>query len=93
VTTIAPQALFMLNNAFVTENAKHFAARLMADVPADERAQIERAYVTLFGRSATQEEISIGRTFLAAAAKREPATSWTEYIHVLLCANEFCYVD
>jgi hypothetical protein len=93
VTTVAPQALFMLNNSFVTESAKYFAARPLTDVPTDERAQIQQAYSALFGRSASEEEIFIGRQFLAIAAKRDQSTSWAEYIHVLLCANEFCYVD
>ena len=93
VTTVAPQALFMLNNTFVTENAKHFAAKLLAEVPTDEQAQIQRAYSALFGRSPTEKRVAIGKQFLAAAAKRDPSTAWSEYIHVLMCANEFCYVD
>jgi hypothetical protein len=93
VTTVAPQALFMLNNTFVTENAKHFAAKLLADNSSDEGARIQRAYSTLFGRRATENETVVGKEFLAAAAKRQPSTAWSEYIHVLLCANEFCYVD
>jgi hypothetical protein len=93
VTTVAPQALFMLNNAFVTENAKHFAAKLLADVPTDEQAKIERAYAVLFGRSPTETDAATGKQLLAAATKRDQATAWNEYIHVLLCANEFCYVD
>ena len=60
VTTVAPQALFMLNNTFVTENAKHFAAKLLAEVPTDVQAQIQRAYSTLFGRSPTESEAAIG---------------------------------
>jgi hypothetical protein len=93
VTTVAPQALFMLNNSFVTENARHLAEKLLADVPTGKQSQIERAYLTLYGRSATDSEITIAKDFLAAAARRHPATAWNEYIHVLLCANEFCYVD
>jgi hypothetical protein len=93
VTTVAPQALFMLNNTFITENARHFAAKLMAEAPADDQAKIQRAYSTLFGRSPTESETAIGKDFLAAAAKRDQSTAWSEYIHVLMCANEFCYVD
>jgi hypothetical protein len=93
VTTVAPQALFMLNNAFLTANARHFAAKILTDVPMDDRAQIQLAYTTLFGRSANEKEIAIGKELLAAAAKRQPSSAWNEYIHVLMCANEFCYVD
>ncbi|MEX2171524.1 MAG: DUF1549 and DUF1553 domain-containing protein [Pirellulales bacterium] len=93
VTTIAPQALFMLNDAFVIENAQHTAAKLAAEIPTDDSARIARAYVILFGRQPTQSEASIGRELLAAAAQRDPSTAWGEYIHVLLCSNEFCQLD
>jgi hypothetical protein len=93
VTTVAPQALFMLNNTFVTENAKHFAAKLLAEGPTDERARIHLAYTTLFGRDPTEKEVSIGEQFLAAAVKRNESAAWNEYIHVLFCTSEFCYVD
>jgi hypothetical protein len=93
VTTVAPQALFMLNNAFVKESARSIATKLLAEAPADEHARIQLAYSTLFGRVATENEVTIGTQFLATATQRDPSTAWTEYIHVLLCANEFCYVD
>jgi hypothetical protein len=93
VTTIAPQALFMLNDGFVLENSQHIAAKLHAEIPADERARIDRAYVTLFGRQPTDPEVSIANEFLAVAMRRDPATAWSEYVHVLLCSNEFCQLD
>jgi hypothetical protein len=93
VTTVAPQALFMLNNAFVSENAGHFAAKLSMEATIDEPSRIQRAYSILFGRSASENEIAVGKELLAAAAKRHPSSAWSEYIHVLMCANEFCYVD
>jgi hypothetical protein len=30
---------------------------------------------------------------IAQARKRNPETVWNEYAHVLLCTNEFCYVE
>jgi hypothetical protein len=93
VTTVAPQALFMLNNTFVTENAKHFSAKLLAAVPVDQRARIRRAYETLFARSPTERELAGAEQFLAAAAQRNASVAWGEYVHVLFCTSEFCYVD
>jgi hypothetical protein len=93
VTTVAPQSLFMLNNAFVTENAQHFAAKLLVEVPTDRRARIHRAYETLFGRLPVEKEVAVAEQFLAAAAKRNESGAWSEYVHVLFCTNEFCYVD
>jgi hypothetical protein len=93
VTTVAPQALFLLNNAFVTDNAKYCAARLQSEVPNGDRPRIERAYEIVLGRCATEKELSIGEQFLAAAVKKDASAAWSEYIHVLFCTSEFSYVD
>jgi hypothetical protein len=93
VTTIAPQALFLLNDGFVFEAAQHLAAKLLAEVPTDDNARINRAYVTLFARQPSEPEVSIAKEFLAAATERDPNTAWSEYLHVLLCSNEFCQLD
>ena len=34
-----------------------------------------------------------GLRILAVATQRNPETAWSAYAHVLLCTNEFCYVD
>jgi hypothetical protein len=93
VTTVAPQALFMLNNGFVTENARHCAAKLLAETLNDQRARIHRAYETLLARSPTEQELSIAERFLTAANRRNESAAWSELMHVLFCTNEFSYVD
>jgi len=92
-STIAPQALFFLNNDFVHRQAAQIAQRLERKAPDDERYRIERAYQLLFGRLPEEDEVSVGLNLLAKAAGRDPAQAWSEYVHVLLCSNEFCYVD
>ncbi|MBV9123322.1 MAG: hypothetical protein JO112_08195, partial [Planctomycetes bacterium] len=56
---------------------------------------IRRAYELLYGRPASAEEARLGLAFLAhTQAQGEPsAGAWEEYCQVLLCANEFLYVD
>jgi hypothetical protein len=93
VTTVAPQSLFMLNNQFVIESAKQLAAKLAVDATTEQRARIDRVYVTLFARSPTEKEVSIAERFLAAATKRNASAAWSEYVHVLFCSSEFSYVD
>lgn len=93
VTTVAPQALFMLNNAFVIENSRHVAAQWQADIPTDESARIRHAFNTLFGRPPSGPELEIATEFLAAASKRDVTSAWQELAHILLCTSEFCYVD
>ncbi len=90
VSTVAPQSLFLLNHKFALEQAKQLAERLIRVVPNDtpdmELARIQRAYRLLFNRLATDEEIAIARDLVARS-------SWDDLAHVLLCSNEFVYID
>jgi len=47
----------------------------------------------LYGRPASDEEVQIGQKLLSTWASLGPETAWAEYAHVLLCANEFIYID
>lgn len=93
VSTIAPQALFFLNNDFVHQQASNLARQIARAAPDNDRDRIERAYLVLFGREPAAAEVDIGLEMLAAARRRDVNTAWAEYAHVLLCTNEFCYVD
>jgi hypothetical protein len=93
VSTVAPQALFVVNSAFVQGQATHLARRLIEPVPHGEAARIDRAYRWLYGRPPRSEEVEMGRSFLARAAARGPEAAWFDFAHVLLCSNELIYVD
>jgi hypothetical protein len=93
VSTVAPQALFFMNGKFVRSQARNIANRLETEVPDGDEARIEHAYELLYGRSPDEGEIAIGLRLLAEATVRQPEFAWSEYVHVLLCANEFIYVD
>ena len=88
VSTVAPQALFLLNHEFVKAQAKHVAERIIRDEPKDEAARVGRLFQLLFARPATADELSIARKLTA----RGPS-GWVDLAHVLLCGNEFVYVD
>ncbi len=94
VSTVAPQALFLLNHPFAIEQTKALTQRILAENPKDE-SRIEQAYVLLYGRPPSKEELQIGLDFLAQIGKSEKETeaAWQEYCQILLCANEFIYVD
>ena len=104
VSTVAPQALFLLNDPFAIEQARSLSRRLLAEAK-DDAARIDRAYRLLYGRPASPEEARIGQAFLARARKAPTAsmagpgapnveeTAWTAYSQILLSANEFMYVD
>jgi Protein of unknown function (DUF1553)/Protein of unknown function (DUF1549) len=64
VSTTGPQALTFLNGAFIQEQARHFAARLVAETGQAAKDQVERAFVLAIGRSPRPEESCAAVEFL-----------------------------
>ena len=83
----------MLNSDFVRAQAAEFAKRILREAPADETTRIQWAYQVLFARPARTEELAIARQLLAKSGQPEAETAWRDLAHVLLCTNEFIYVD
>ena len=93
VSTVAPQALFLLNHPFALEQTKQIAA-LAENASSDDRKRIQWLYQTLYGRPPTSAETKLGVAALDAARGRgDEAVAWEQYCQALLCANEFVYVD
>jgi hypothetical protein len=93
VSTIAPQSLFFLNHDFVAAQAKHLAERLIRDVPKCETERIQRAFQLLYSRPASALEVEIARSLVVQAGKPNAEAGWVDLAHVLLCSNEFVYLD
>jgi hypothetical protein len=97
VSTVAPQALFLLNNPFTLQQARHLADRVIAEAPAEraesESLRIQHAYRLLFQRPPIDEELAIARELVSQSAPAEPKAGWIALAHVLLCSNEFAYLD
>lgn len=98
--TVPPQALYLMNNPFISEQAARFAARLLA-ATGELRGRIDLAHRLAYGRHARSDEVDravdyLGR-FQAELARQgvpSPATeAWTSYARILLAANEFVYLD
>jgi hypothetical protein len=92
-STVAPQALFLLNNPFALARTRTLARRILQSGN-DDRVRIEQAYRWLYARPPHEDELAIGLAFLAegsSAGARDK--TWEEYAQVLLCANEFLYID
>lgn len=95
-TTIAPQALHLMNNPTMRRAAKSLAARL--EPSADPSAAIDQAYRLTLSRLPSDEERSDAVAFLReqAASYSGPAATqnaFADFCHVLLCLNEFVYVE
>ena len=66
VSTVAPQALFLLNHPFAKAQAAAFADRVMKAKSTDAE-RLDLAHRIAFGRPPTDEELKLGTEFLAAA--------------------------
>jgi hypothetical protein len=99
-TTIAPQALLLMNNAQTRYAARGFARRAAEGAVSTEDA-LRAAYEIALARQPSAEELAEGASFVAeqagsyrAAGQSEPEhLALTDYCQVLLCLNEFVYVD
>ncbi|WP_322282858.1 PSD1 and planctomycete cytochrome C domain-containing protein [Prosthecobacter sp.] len=101
-STLATQSLYLLNNAFLVEQSKRFAKRLMK-ASSDSMTRIQTAYSHAFARKPTGSEIQRAHNFICEAelmlASTENdengrlASSWAAFCQALLASNELRYVD
>lgn len=107
VTTVAPQALAMLNNDFVHAQSMLLARRVLRSTEQDLTAQIDCAWRFALGRrptpierAAAQDHIRIQTTSFSARSQDSlpdhlsaEQMALASLCHVLLNTNEFLYVD
>ncbi len=67
-TTVAPQALYLLNDPFVRTESQALAAQLLAPTQLSDAERIDRAYRLAFGRPARATETARAADYLAAYA-------------------------
>ncbi len=87
-TTVAPQALLLLNNRFVREQAEHFARRVGATSGKDSRLAVENAYWFALSRPPSSTEQELALEFLASEGQ-----DLVNLCHALLTLSEFIYLD
>jgi hypothetical protein len=101
VTTVAPQALALLNNHFVHARSDEFALRVEKDAGKDAAQRIERTWRLAFGRSPSGEESAAALThlreqhahFARSSSAEAEHLALASLCHVLLNANEYVYID
>ncbi|HEX6986743.1 MAG TPA: DUF1553 domain-containing protein, partial [Planctomycetaceae bacterium] len=89
-STVPQQALFMTNNPFVIEQARHAAARLLAEADTT-KDRITRAYRLTLGREPTAGERQAVETFLSGRPDGE--ASWALVFQALFASPEFRYLE
>jgi hypothetical protein len=97
VSNVPAQALILMNDPFVHQQAAVWAQRLLqrSMSPTD---RICEMYVSAFGRPATSEEIGQCLGFLERqgqlyGSRAEHPSAWTDLAHVLFNVKEFIFVN
>jgi len=65
-STVAPQALLMMNNEVVVRMSEKFAARVLGDAGEDSASQARRAWSLAFGQAPSDSEVAAAVDLLAA---------------------------
>ncbi|TWU17223.1 Planctomycete cytochrome C [Novipirellula galeiformis] len=99
-STIAPQALFMMNSELIDELTFAIADRLL-QIDTDLPTRINRLYLESYGRPASPEELSSATAFLSQfqtmVAKRSDKMdpqrlAWQAFCQSVVSSNEFVYL-
>ena len=101
-TTVAPQALYLMNSPFAREQG-HRLANLAIAGGADTPKRIEFAYRRALSRAATPDEVTRVTEFLVRAEKAlEPTVkdpgkrteaAWSAFAQMLFASSEFLFVE
>ncbi len=101
-TTVAPQALLLLNAPFIIEQADYLARRVKSDAGNEPAAQVDRLYRMTLGRPPKDTEKEKAIKFLNdPAMKQRPGRrsgsddpgALADLAHVVYNLNEFVWVD
>ena len=92
VTNVPLQALYLMNSAFVQDQARALATRIGTE--ADLSARLRRAFVLCFNRRPDASEIAAARAFITAAQEKTDApTALIAFCQSLLASAEFRIQD
>jgi len=98
VSNVPAQALALMNNPFVIQQAGLWADQTLRTTPqAGVPERIGRLYQLAFSRPPTEAELAQGEAFLTQQAREynvnvDNPSVWTDYCHVLINVKEFVFV-
>ena len=104
VTTVAPQALFMMNSEVVSRLTRITASELLANESLTDKARVMEIYRRSYSRVPTAEEFERATRFVAAYEQRwkesranessqAKSRAWQSLCRIILAANEFVYLE
>ena len=73
VTTVSPQSLLLMNNAYMREHAQDFAQRLFTECGTDLDKQVRRAWKICYSREPSMADVQDGIDFVKAQTEHYKA--------------------
>jgi hypothetical protein len=102
VSNVPAQALILMNDPFVAEQAHVWAKKLLADKDGTPESRVRRIYLEAFSREPTSEETAAAIGFLesqgaeyglAADQATRDERVWADFGHVIFNVKEFVFVN
>jgi hypothetical protein len=100
VSNVPAQALILMNDPFVLQQAELWAKRVLAEPNQTPEQRIAAMYEAAYARPATAEEIAAAQAFMESQAKEyglaaagDDLRVWTDLAHVLVNAKEFIFLN
>lgn len=100
-TTVATQALFLLNSPFVKHQSVMLAKRVREDFPVHEQNRLKHLYLLTTGQPATEDDVADALAFLdacsmdfesgAVTSSRARIMAWEQLCHGMLASNRFLF--
>ena len=96
ISNVPAQALAMMNNPFVVQQAELWAKRTLDEPGKTTRERLTGLYVRAFGRPPSASETSRAIGFLEAQSTQDAkgeVRAWSDLCHVLFNVKEFIFVN
>jgi len=90
-STIAPQALYLMNSPLVLRVTEMMAKQLLADKTITDVQCVERIYSKIYNRPPTAKEMRRAMAFVNGFT-RDRQSSWQALCQALVSSNEFLYL-
>jgi hypothetical protein len=95
---VPAQALILMNDPFVLEQCRHWAARLLESPELTTIERVTQLYLAAFGRAPRAEELDASSAFIAKqaelyGAEQNDGRVWSDFCHVLVNVKEFIFLN
>jgi hypothetical protein len=96
ISNVPAQALALMNNPFVLEQASVWANKVIAETP-DPAERIRQMYSAAFARQPTDTEVHEASQFIFQQAQQygagDSSRPWVDLAHVLFNVKEFIFIE